>query len=216
MRVAEYDGSGDTTDGVIDERDPFPRDADGRPPTEAQDHDLDSDAEFTVTRSWDAAGNALSETWDYDGVPDAWGAPCVDWSGTLTHHVDDHVLSAASDTGADGRAPDVWTCTSSAGRQVTQDVDCAGDGVLDAQDRHPCDADGNPLTTEVMDPGAWQPSEAHPSTDGRLARLEHHRDGALAWWSDRAWDEAGDPVDEVRYDASGTASYRISHCHDRP
>ncbi|MBM4369663.1 MAG: hypothetical protein FJ102_25865, partial [Deltaproteobacteria bacterium] len=214
--VAEYDGYGDATDGVIDERDTFTRDADGRPLTAAYDYDLDGDAELKVTKSWDAAGNALSETWDYDGLTDAWGTPYVDWSWTLTYDADNNVLSSTYDTGADGLAPDVWTYTYAGGLRMTQDVDYAGDGVLDAQYRYTYDADGNQLTTELIDEGTWLLSEAYTWTDGRLARLEHYRSGTLAWWSDYQWDDAGDALDEVQYDASGAASYRISYSYDCP
>ncbi len=214
--VAEYDGYGDATDGVIDLRVSFTRDTDGRPLTAAYDYDLDGDAELTVSRSWDAAGNALAETWDYDGLTDAWGTPYVDWSWTLTYDEDDNVLTSTYDTGADGLTPDVWTYTYADGLRATQDVDYAGDGVLDAQYRYIYDADGNQLTTELVDDGAWLPSEAYTWTDGRLARLEHFRDGALAWWSDYAWDEAGDPVEEVQYEASGAAGYRTSFSYDCP
>ncbi len=72
--VAEYDGYFDHTDGIVDERDVFTRDAAGNPLLVTQDADMDGAPELSITRAWDADGRVLTEAWDYE-LLDAWGTP---------------------------------------------------------------------------------------------------------------------------------------------
>ena len=95
--VAEYDGYFDHTDGIVDERDVFVRDAAGNPLLVTQDTDLDGAPELGVTRTWDADGRVLTEAWDYE-LLDAWGTPYADEGWAYTYDADGNELTHESVT----------------------------------------------------------------------------------------------------------------------
>lgn len=211
--VAEYDGYFDHTDGIVDERDVFERDAAGNPLLVTQDTDLDGAPELGVTRTWDADGRVLTEAWDYE-LLDAWGTPYADEGWAYTYDADGNTLVMEYDAGLDGESVDVWTYSYDAhGHVLVLTTDRAGDGLLDGVDTHTYDADGNELTHEsVTESGSVM--RRYTWVDGRMTRLEVDRDGALLWWQEYTHDTAGDLSEMVEYLASGTADYRETYTYE--
>lgn len=211
--VAEYDGYFDHTDGIVDERDVFTRDAAGNPLLVTQDTDMDGAPELGVTRTWDADGRVLTEAWDYE-LLDAWGTPYADEGWAYIYDADGNTIVVEYDAGLDGESVDVWTYSYDAdGHVLVLTTDRAGDGLIEGVDTYTYDADGNELTHEsVSESGSVM--RRYTWVDGRMTRLEVDRDGALLWWQEYTYDAAGDLSEMVEYLASGTADYRETYTYE--